>query len=248
MFELHFSIIDIVDIIILSFVIYQIFMIIRGTQTLQILIGIIIILILVSFAYLFNLKSIIWVARGIGRVGIIALLILFQPELRHIFARVGGSRFFRLLTGPKREIIDEVVKAVERFRKEGIGALMVFEREIGLGDLIERGVRIESMVKAELIEAIFKPGGPLHDGAIIIRNGKIASGAVMLPLSSNPHLSPYLGARHRAALGISEISDALAVVVSEDTRVASIAKGGELTTCKDLFELRKGILRGLYGK
>ncbi|RLC41168.1 MAG: TIGR00159 family protein [Candidatus Coatesbacteria bacterium] len=248
MFELHLSIIDIIDILILAFILYQIFMMIRGTQTLQILVGISIILVLVVFAHIFNLSSIIWIARGVGRVGMIALLIIFAPEIRQIFARMGGSRVFGLLVGPKREVINETVNAVERFRKFGIGSLIVFEKNIGLGELIDRGVKIDSKVKAELLEAIFKPGGPLHDGAVIIRNDRIAACSVMLPLSTNPHLAPYLGARHRAALGITEVSDAVSVIVSEETRVASVAKSGELITCKDMIELKKQIFRGLYGR
>jgi diadenylate cyclase len=178
-------------------------------------------------------------------VSVIALLIIFQPELRRGLMRLGRNPVIGRLVARDSRVVDEVVKAATTLSKDRIGALITFEGQVALDSYISAGVPINGDVKAELIDTIFWPGSALHDGAIIIREDRIAAGSCLFPLTENPEVSSQLGTRHRAAIGLSEETDALCVVVSEETGIISVAKGGKLTRNCDEDSLR-AILRETY--
>lgn len=247
-FELHFSVVDIIDILLVAFVLYSLFMLIRGTQALQIFIGLLVVLIFSAVARFYNLPGVSWLVRSFEMVWVIVFCIIFQQELRQALAGIGRSRLFRVFLGASSEVVDEVVQAVDVLAKRGVGALVVFERDIGLGEYIEKGVKIWSNVYSELLVSILQPEGPLHDGAVIIRGDKIAACSVMLPISVDPHITRFMGARHRAAIGTSEVSDAVVVVISEETRKVSLAEGGKLSVINDMKDLKRELIRLLSRK
>lgn len=223
------SILDVIDISIVSMVIYRIFIIIRGTRAIQTLKGLFILIILFFVSFQCHLNTIYWILKNFWTIGLVAFVIVFQPEIRRALAQMGQKQLW-LKGFFKREedLIQEVVKAVKALVVEKIGALIVFERNVGLKNYIESGVRIDSRVSAELIMTIFYPGTSLHDGAIIIKGDQIAAACCLLPLSQNPDLTSALGTRHRAAIGLSEETDALIVLTSEETGFISLAMGGKL--------------------
>lgn len=248
MYELHFGIWDLIDIIIIALVLYKLLMLIRGTQAHQIFVGMVIFIIFGVVGFFLDLSGINWIMKSIKRYWIVVVIVVFQREIRQALAQLGRSRLFKYLIGSRRGFVDEVVISVDRMRRNGYGAIIVFEREIGLGEFVSQGIQIGANVYAELLVSIFTPGGPLHDGAVIVQGDKIAACSVMLPLSTNPGIARFLGARHRAAVGITEISDAVAVVVSEETRVISLAFEGRLITCKNLEAFKSDLIRMLEGK
>lgn len=223
------GLLDILDISIVSIVIYRIFIIIKGTWAIQILKGLLLLIILFFVSFQCHLNTTYWILRNFWTIGLVAFVIVFQPEIRRALTQMGQKQtwlkgFFKR----EEELIQEVVKAVKTLASKKIGALIVFERNIGLKNYIESGVKINSKVLAELIMTIFYPGTSLHDGAIIIKEEQIAAACCLLPLSQNPDLTSVLGTRHRAAIGLSEETDALIIVVSEETGFISLAMGGEL--------------------
>jgi len=248
MYELHFGIWDILDILIIAFVLYKLLILIRGTQAHQVFVGVVIFLLFGILGFFLNLSGINWIIGNVRKYWFIILVVVFQKEIRQALAQLGRSRLFKYLIGSQKGFVDEVVVAVDRLRRNGYGAILVFEREIGLGEFVSQGVQIGAVVYAELLVSIFTPGGPLHDGAVIIQGDRIAACSVMLPLSTNPGIARFLGARHRAAVGITEVSDAVAVVVSEETRVISLAFDGRLLTCKDLEAFKKDFTSMLEGR
>jgi len=168
-----------------------------------------------------------------------ALIVLFQPEFRQALIRLGEAPLMRWFLKAESPVVAEVARAAGRLADLGFGALIVLQREVGLGSYIEGGRRLEAEVSADLLVALFWPNSPLHDGAVIIRGHRIAAAGCLLPLSDNPSLSPSLGTRHRAAIGITEESDAVAVVVSEETRTISVAYRGQLTRGLSPTELQR---------
>jgi diadenylate cyclase len=183
--------------------------------------------------------------RNTMTVGVIALLIVFQPELRRALEFLGrggiilGKPIKEVLDQETRELIDEITSAVQLMAKNKIGALIVLEMETGTGEFIETGTIIDGKVTSQLLTTIFAPNTALHDGAVIIRDKRIASAGCLLPLTENPNLSKELGTRHRAGLGISEVSDALVIIVSEETGIISMANGGRLSRYLDIKTLRE---------
>jgi diadenylate cyclase len=248
MFELKLTLVDAMDILLLAFVLYSLFTFIRGTQALQIFIGLLVVLFFAALARFYSLPAVSWLVRSFEMVWVLVFCILFQQELRQALANIGRSRFFRIFLGVSSELVDEVVHAVDVLAKRGVGAIIVFERDIGLGEYIDKGVKIWANVYAELLISILQPEGPLHDGAVIIRGNKIAACAVMLPISVDPHITRYLGARHRAAIGASEVSDAIVVVISEETRKVAIAQDGKLSTINDMVDLQQSLIQLLSRK
>lgn len=223
------SILDIIDISIVSMVIYRIFIIIKGSGAVQTLKGLFVLIVLFFVSSQCHLNTIYWILKNFWTIGLVAFVIVFQSEIRRALAQMGQRQlwlkgFFKR----EEELIQEVVKAIKALVSERRGALIVFERNIGLKNYIESGVRINGRISTELIMTIFYPGTSLHDGAIIIKEGQIAAACCLLPLSQNPDLSSTLGTRHRAAIGLSEETDALIIVVSEETGIISLAMGGKL--------------------
>ncbi len=228
----HFIILNLIDILIVTFLFYQLLLVIQGTRAVQILQGVIILLLArLSSAYL-HLETLNWILKYLMLSIAVALPIVFQPELRRALEQLGRGGVARAaLPRLKREeiskLIDEITWAVVVLSQTKTGALIVLERESGLADFIEKGTRLEGEVSSKLLLSIFLPKSPLHDGAVIIRGMKIMAAGCYLPLSDNPWIDKSFGSRHRAALGITEESDALAVIVSEETGEISIAKEGK---------------------
>lgn len=222
----------IVDIILVWFVIYKLIMVIRGTKAVQLLKGIFVIITVWFVSDLFNLNTLRKMMETVIYWGFLAIIIIFQPELRRALEQLGRGRFFSRSTMHEDEEqikrVETIVEAVSYMAKRRIGALISIERETGMTDYIETGISMNSVLSSELMINIFIPNTPLHDGAVIIQRNQIAAAACYLPLSESPFISKELGTRHRAALGISEVTDSLTIVVSEETGSVSVTKNGEL--------------------
>lgn len=223
---------DILDILIVSYVIYHIILLIRGTRAVQLLKGVFIVIAIWLISIWFNLTTLQLLVNQMFTFGLLAVIIIFQPELRRALEQLGRGRFFTRANPEEEKEISErivaVIAAVETMSKRMIGALIVFERETGLTDYVESGIAVESKISPELLINIFEPNTPLHDGAVILRQNAIAAAGCYLPLSENPFISKELGTRHRAAIGLTEVSDAISLTVSEETGVISLSINGQL--------------------
>lgn len=223
---------DILDILVVTYVIYKLMMVIRGTKAVQLLKGIFVILLVWALSYLLGLKTLQWLVNQAITYGLLAIIIIFQPELRRALEQLGRGKFFSRGQSPEEETLEKNVEAITKatyyMSKRRIGALMSIERETGMGDYVETGIPLYAKLSKELLINIFIPNTPLHDGAVIIKESEIIAAACYLPLSESPFISKELGTRHRAAIGISEVTDSITVVVSEETGQVSLAKNGEL--------------------
>lgn len=223
---------DFVDISIVSFIIYQLLTLLRGTRAVQLLKGISVVVFLWLLSSFFDLRTLRWLIENLLSVGLIAIIIIFQPELRRALEQIGRGGFFARGQSLEEEevakIAGEITKAVTYFSSKHIGALIVIEKETGLSDYIESGIELQAKLSNELLRNIFLPNTPLHDGAVMIRAHSIMAAGCFLPLSENPFISKELGTRHRAAIGMSEVSDACVIVVSEETGQISLVVGGKL--------------------
>jgi len=219
---------------IVAYVIYKLLAFIRDTRARQLLKGIVILLVAWQISALVGLNAVNFILRNAMQVGILAILIVFQPEFRRALEQVGRSSISKWFGGTEeqqtinRQTINEIARAAENLSKSRIGGLIVIEKDTKMGDIISTGVHLGADVTAELLVNIFVPKTPLHDGAVVIRDNKIEAAACFLPLSQNPQLSKELGTRHRAGLGMSEDSDAVVVIVSEETGRISVAQDGDL--------------------
>jgi diadenylate cyclase len=220
---------DFLEVVIVSVAVYRVLLLIHRTRAMQVLAGIIVLAVAYGLAYLFRLPMIVYLLTLIFSYGAIALLVVFAPELRAALAQIGRSpmsRFFgRMRQG---EIAEEIGEAVERLSRSGIGAIVAIERDVSLGEYIQSGSEMQAKVSADLLATIFTPYSPLHDGAVIVRGDMIVGAGCILPLSQAAIIDRSLGTRHRAALGLSEDTDALIVVVSEETAAISVAVNGRL--------------------
>ena len=245
-----FRLMDLLDIAIVAYVSYKAIQLIQGTRAVQLLKGLVVLLVSTKVSEWLGLYTINWILQNTMTVGVIALLVVFQPELRRALEQLGRGKFFSssllgLAEEELNKVIDHIAEAAEELSKGQIGALIVLEKETGLNEYIETGVKIGGSVSTELLINIFMPNTPLHDGAVIVRNDMIVAAGCYLPLSENPNLSKELGTRHRAALGITEETDAVAIIVSEETGVVSVAKEGKLSRYLDVKTL-KNMLRDIY--
>ena len=231
--------IDLIDILIVTYVFYKLYKVMRGTIAFQIFLSLLLILGISFIAQVLNLQVMSWLLSKLTDIWVIALIILFQPEIRRVLIIIGRTRIVRFFMRiDLKENVTEVVDACVEFQKNGWGALIVITRTTGLQNIVETGERIDAKINKELLVSIFYPRSPLHDGAVIINNNKIEAARCLLPLSEVQSLTnKNLGTRHRAGLGISEQSDAIAVIVSEETSRISIADSGNLHACKDIKEL-----------
>ena len=240
---------DLIDILIVAVIIYELLLLTRHTRGSALLKGLFLLLIIALLSNLLGLVSLNWLLRAILQNGALVLVILFQPEFRKALERMGRSRVFRKgsIKGIDEErdtIISEIIQTIMDLSKRRVGALIVFEQQTGLQDVIETGTRLNAEISAPLLENIFEPNTPLHDGAVVIREREIMAAACILPLAEASGVSRELGTRHRAALGISENTDAIVLVVSEETGIVSMAKDGTLTrplTVKALEEILNDI-------
>ncbi len=222
---------DFVDVFIMAFIFYKGIHLVRETRAQQLVKGIIVLLLILGGSTLFHLHTISYILRNTMQVGIIAVLIVFHPEIRRALEKVGRSRLSNIFSGNIENldtIIDEISDAAAYLSAHKIGALIVFERETRLGEIISTGTSLDARITSALLINIFIPNTPLHDGAVILQDGKISAAGCLLPLTQNDSLGHELGTRHRAALGVSEISDALVLVVSEETGTISIAQDGDM--------------------
>lgn len=240
---------DIAEIIILSFIIYQIIIWIKSTRAWNLLKGFAVILALLAVAALFHMNTILWIAENFFSLGITAVIIVFQPELRKALEQLGEKNIMTSIVpfessrkeeeGISDKTITELVKACFEMGKARTGALIVIEQSVSLQDYDRTGIAVDSLVSFQLILNIFEKNTPLHDGAVIMSGNRIRSATCYLPLSDNMNLSKALGTRHRAAVGISEVSDSVTVVVSEETGSVSIAKNGRLLRNLNQEQLRE---------
>jgi len=224
---------DIIDILVIAYLIYYILMVMRKTNAGSVIKGIIFVLVVAWLSYQLKLKVITYILRQTLEMGVLVLIVLFQPELRRMFSQMGTSRFNfifwkRAKNENTEEVIQSVVTASALMAQSKTGALIVFERNVGLNDYAVSGTKIDALITAELVQNIFYHNSPLHDGALFIRDGRILAAACMLPLTNNANLGRDVGMRHKAGVGISERSDCVAVIVSEQTGTISVAVDGML--------------------
>jgi len=230
---------DVADILILSFILYRTFLIIRGTRGFQILIGLGLLAVLYVASERFDLFAVHWMLDRFVVYLVLAVIILFQTDIRRGLARAGGGLFQRGSETAEAAIHESLVRSAFALASRRIGALIVIERSASLDELVESGHAIDGYISQELLMAIFHPTSPLHDGAVILQKGRLSSAATFLPLSLSKDIARYYGTRHRAALGLSEETDAVIVTVSEERGAVSVVLGGALTPVADQDELRE---------
>ena len=226
---LHPSWRDLLEIAVVAYLLYRVLLLFHGTRALQMLLGIVVLVFGYALAWVLKLTMITYLLGLVFTYGAFAALIVFQPELRAALAQLGQSpvtRFFRRME--EGEVVEEIADAVERLSRSGIGAIIAIERDIPLGDFVHSGTEMQAKVSADLLATIFTPYSPLHDGAVITRGDMIIGAGCILPLSQAQINDRSLGTRHRAALGLAEETDALVIVVSEETSIVSVADGGRL--------------------
>ncbi|MGI6412625.1 MAG: diadenylate cyclase CdaA [Syntrophomonadaceae bacterium] len=240
---------SLIDISIVAYVFYRILRWIKGTRAEQLLKGLIILLVFSVIASSLQLDMVNWLIGKLWIVFAITLPIVFQPELRRLLEQLGRGSFFMRSPNTGMEqydvVIKEITDAVTVLARNKVGALIVLTKETGISEHMESGVKLDSLVSSSLLINIFVPNSPLHDGAVVITNGRIDKAACFLPLSDNPYVDQELGTRHRAALGITEVSDAVAVIVSEETGSVSLAIDGRLQRYLDAHSLRDILTRNL---
>lgn len=243
------GIIDVLDVLLVSYIIFKLYMIMHRTRAVQMFIGLVIIVIVSFFAQALNMQEMSWIFRNLRTIWLVAFVILFQPELRRILTLMGQSRLVRYFTKEQTaEVVEKIVNSTVELSRRGYGGLIVLVRDTGLKTIIETGVQIQAIVASSLIVTIFNPRSPLHDGAIVIQNEVIEAAKCILPLSRSHRVEQKWGTRHRAAIGMSEESDSLIIVVSEETGTISLAENGELTRGLDYDSLMKKLTVGLkYG-
>jgi diadenylate cyclase len=229
------------DILLVSFLIYHLLLLIQGTRAVQIAVGIGVIAAITLLAQFVGLPSLQWLLQKFWFAGVIVLAVVFQPELRSALARLGGRTSFHFSIHQEMYVVNEIVAAVKEASRRQMGMLLAIEREVGLREYVESGTLVNAEVTRELLLAIFQPPGALHDGAVIIQGNRLAAAGCILPISQDPSLSKFLGTRHRAGVGITEVSDAWAVCVSEETGNVSFAHDGKLQHV-DPDELRQHLL------
>ncbi|HCJ67721.1 MAG TPA: TIGR00159 family protein [Elusimicrobia bacterium] len=245
--------VHLVDILIVAYIFYRLILLIKGTRAFQVALGIVLLFLLTILTRdVIHLHTLAWLLEKFWMAGVVVLIVVFQPELRTALARLGSPHFGHSSSG-ETNFIKELIVALKDFTEQRIGALIVLEQETGLREFIDTGTKINGEVTRELLHSIFYPKSILHDGAVIIRHGHILAGGCILPVSDDPEIARVLGMRHRAALGLSEITDAWVIVVSEESGLLSLARKGELTRgitleelANQLFELYRTKKAGVF--
>ncbi len=235
---------DAIEILIVAYLIYRVLVLWTGTRAFQILVGLVLLVAVYAVAQLLELGLITAILSQAFTYGVFALIVVFQPELRNALAQLGRSRLWNVFARfEESEVVEEIVKATERLARAKIGGIIAVEREVGLGEYADKGTRFEADVSSDLLTTIFTPYSPLHDGAVLIRGDKIIAAGAPLPLTQFPVRDKSLGMRHRAAIGLSEETDAYVVVISEETSQISLAIGGQLLRGMDQDRLRAHLSR-----
>jgi diadenylate cyclase len=241
---------DFLDIGIITFLVYRSLQIVRGSRAMQMIVGLAIILVAYVLARALGLLTLSWILDNFLASIILVIVVIFQSDIRRALTQVGRAPLFaaaeRMMQGSD-EIVDEVAQAASALAEKRVGALIVVEREVGLNEYMEIGTRLDARVSRELVESVFLPHSPIHDGALVIQKGRVTAVRCLLPLSTNPNLRKTWGTRHRAALGVTEETDAVAVVVSEQEGSAALVVGGNVTENIDGPRLRsalRGLLKG----
>jgi len=244
-------IVNILDVLLVWFVIYKIITLIKGTKAVQLLNGIFIIVVTKIMTDFLGLDTLGWILSQVINWGFLAIIIIFQPEIRRALEQIGRGKLFSRGSQHEQEeqerLIDAMTKSVSYMAKRRIGALISIERETGLTEYIETGIPLNANLTSELLINIFIPNTPLHDGAVIVQKNKITSAACYLPLSESPFISKELGTRHRAAIGLSEVTDAVTIVVSEETGAVSITSNGDLHRNLSMDEFKVHLSRLWFG-
>jgi diadenylate cyclase len=233
---------DLLEILLVSAVAYRILLVLAGTRAIQMLLGLVLLVGVYFSSRVLNLRLIQYLLENVFQFGAIAALVVFQPELRSALAHLGQNRLMRIFSRmEENEVAEEIAQAAEELSRAKVGAIVAIEREIGLGEYAETGTPLQARVSAPLLTSIFSPYAPLHDGAVIIRGDTVVAAGAILPLTQFPITDKSLGTRHRAALGLSEETDALVVVVSEETSTVSVAFRGSLQRGLDVDRLAAAI-------
>ncbi|WP_456386463.1 diadenylate cyclase CdaA [Desulfolithobacter sp.] len=231
---------DIVDILIVSYIIYRIMLLIRGTRAVQMLLGLVVITVIYFISKQLDLLTLHWLLRTFLSSILLIIIIVFQHDIRRVLTQVGQTPFHKMHNVAAHDL-NEIIKAAFYMARRRIGALIVIEQEAGLLDYIESGYHLDARMVRELLVAIFLPASPMHDGGVVIRKGRIHSAGCLLPLSQNPDIDKRYGTRHRAALGLSEETDAVIIVVSEETQEISLVMDGRITTLRDEEALTRSL-------
>jgi diadenylate cyclase len=246
LFFIKVTIIDIFDILVVSFILYKLYFFLRGSRAAQMAVGLILILIVSLLAQLFNMVAMSWLFQNLRTVWLIAFVVIFQPELRRMLTHLGQSRLVRFFFKvTQSHVIDELIKAVGILAKHSFGALIVLIRNTGMKSVVETGVRLQAEISSQLLVSIFNPRSPLHDGAVVVQDEVIEAAKCILPLSQDEKIDPDLGTRHRAGLGMAEESDAFVIIVSEERGTISIANNGRLTRDISLETLRDRLTKAM---
>ncbi len=235
----HISVTSIVDVVLVAILIYQFLVLVRGTRAAPMLVGVAVLALGFYLARLGELRTLNWLLSTLLPYVVFALIVVFQSEIRHALANLGSRVSLMRSSSSAADVYDDIVLAANLFSQNQTGALIVIEREIGLRTYIESGVALDARLSYDLLATVFRPSAPLHDGAVIVQRDRIAAAACFLPLSMNPVLSTQLGTRHRAAIGITEETDAVAVVISEETGTVSLAVAGNIERELTIERLRE---------
>jgi diadenylate cyclase len=242
----EFSWLDALDILIVAFIIYQLLQLIRGTHAVQMALGGMVLVLVYWVSQWADLETVNWLLRTFLPYVVFGIIVVFQAEIRKVLAHLGKTPLLGAFSAQRtEEMIDEVVLAATTLASQHTGAIIVVEREMGLRTYIETGITLDAVVTYDLLVNVFSPGTPLHDGAVILQGNRVAAAACFLPLTVNPELSRQLGSRHRAAIGVTEDTDALAVVVSEETGIISLVSGGRIRRELDARTLKQALLDAL---
>jgi uncharacterized protein (TIGR00159 family) len=235
---------DLLDILLVAFIIYRIILLIKGTRAVQMLVGLAVLLIVYVASQVGGLYTLNWLLDNFLSSIILVIVVLFQNDIRRALIHMGRNPFFADLSfREETKVIDELSKGCVALAKHRFGALVVVERETGINDFLEIGVEIDARPSSELIGALFHPASPIHDGAVVIQSGRLTRAGCFLPLTQNPTVSPRVGTRHRAAIGLTELVDAVAIVVSEETGKIAVAVGGKMTRDLEAATLKKVLKR-----
>lgn len=237
---LEFGLKDLLETMVIALVLFYLYRWIRGTFAIQAALGLLFIIIINAVVSLLGFTTLNFMLRSVLDVGVLAVFIIFQPEIRKLLYSLGQNTTFDRFMGrtSSDSIIDEVIAAVKNMSRSKTGALIVFARSSSLQDLVDVGVKLDAKVNSQLLQTIFQKDTPLHDGAVVIKNNRIVAASCYLPISQNPNISSVFGTRHRAAVGISETNNVFVVIVSEENGRISIAKNGALTSGLSIQKLR----------
>jgi diadenylate cyclase len=239
----NFRIQDAIDIAIIAFFIYRIIDLIRGTRAVQMLIGLSVVFLTFLSSQYFDLYTLNWVLDNFLSSILLVIVVIFQDDIRRALTQVGTRPFFGHEPRLQGQDLEEIIRAAVSLASKRVGALIVFQREVGLNEFVEVGTRLDAQVSKELIASIFQPLSPIHDGALIIHQGRIIAAGCFLPLTTNPHVSKTLGTRHRAAIGLTEETDAIVIVISEEEGAISMVREGRITRDVDAGTLRSSLQR-----